>query len=173
MPAEEECVCLSCSSETENEHHPQKEVQMKDTANFGERVLYTEEFLQEWRNLPYQQQQIIQKRVGLLIANPDLRSLNVRRLQGKNLYECYLMSNPPYRLWFARQGNEIILMHMGRRLARNTAIHRTESAKAPDSAQPQESFREDFIIASAEKAMTAFLESEPHYENLYRRLADM
>jgi len=158
----------------------------QDTVNFGERVLYTEEFLQEWRNLPSQKQQIVQKKVGLLIANPDHRSFKVRRLQGKNLYKCYLMGNSPYRLWYVLQGNEIILVHIGihlvideasidmaidaLRVARNAAMHRTESAKASDSAQPQESFREDFIVASAE---TAFVESEPHYENLYRRLADM
>ena len=39
--------------------------------------------------------------------------------------------------------------------------------------QPQKSYQEDFVVASTEKVMTAFLESEPQYENLYRRLADI
>jgi mRNA-degrading endonuclease RelE of RelBE toxin-antitoxin system len=163
---------------------------MKDTqevVNFGERVLYTEEFLQAWRELSHQKQQIVRKKVDLLIANPDHCSLKMRHLQG-NLYE-YLMDTLPYRLWFGLQGNKIILVRIGSRLvanetsiataiddlraARNTAVHRTEPVKVPDIAQPQKSYREDFIVASEEKVMTAFLESEPQFENLYRRLADI
>ena len=37
----------------------------------------------------------------------------------------------------------------------------------------QNSYQEDFVVASTEKIMAAFLESEPQYENLYRRLADI
>ena len=56
---------------------------------------------------------------------------------------------------------------------RGTAIHITESATAPHIAQSQESHREAPIVASTEKVLVAFLESEPQYEHLYRRLADI
>ncbi len=137
--------------------------------HFGERILYTKEFLQVWQSLPPQKQGIVLKKVSLLMENPDHRSLKVRHLQG-NLYECYLMDSPPYRLWFEHQGDKIILVQI---VARNTATHRTESPKAPHTAQPQKPYQEDFVVASTEKVMTAFLESEPQYENLYRRLADI
>jgi hypothetical protein len=51
--------------------------------------------------------------------------------------------------------------------------HLQGNLKAPHTAQPQKSYQEDFVVASTEKVMTAFLESEPQYENLYRRLADI
>ena len=51
--------------------------------------------------------------------------------------------------------------------------HLQGNRKAPHTAQPQKSHQEDFVVASTEKVMIAFLESEPQYENLYRRLADI
>jgi len=54
-------------------------------------------------------------------------------------------------------------------VGRDTAIHITESTREPYATQTQEGF----VVASPEKVWTAFLESEPQYEHIYRRLADI
>lgn len=85
------------------------------TVNFGKRVLYTEEFLQVWRGLPLQKQQIVRKKVRLLIANPGHPSLKVHRLKraDSEVWECYLIRRFPHRLLFQRQGDNILLVQMG------------------------------------------------------------
>ena len=85
------------------------------TVNFGKRVLYTEEFLQVWRGLPLQKQQIVRKKVRLLIANPGHPSLKVHRLKrtDSEVWECYLIRRFPHRLLFQRQGDKILLVQMG------------------------------------------------------------
>lgn len=161
----------------------------EESVHFGKRVLYTEEFLQVWKSLPLQKQRIVRKKVGLLLANPGHPSLKVHRLRraDSEVWECFLIGSFPHRLLFQRQGDKILLVHMGNRVTRTSTTpptnepipgrravaQITESAKAPHTAQPQKSNREDFVVADGEKVLTAFLESEPQYENLYRRLADI
>jgi hypothetical protein len=83
--------------------------------NFGEMVVYTEEFLQMWQRLSPQKQRIVRKKVGLLIANPGHPSLKVHRLKraDSEVWECYLINSFPQRLLFQRQGNKILLVQMG------------------------------------------------------------
>ena len=104
---------------------PQKEVLMntaqelksgtQEAVTFGEKVVYTEEFLQAWQDLPSQKQQIIRNKVGLLIANPRQHSHKVHRLKraDSDVWECYLIRRFPHRLLFQRQGDKILLVQMG------------------------------------------------------------
>jgi nucleoside phosphorylase/mRNA-degrading endonuclease RelE of RelBE toxin-antitoxin system len=100
-------------SETKEAQRPRGNSQ--EVVNFGERVLYTEEFLQVWRNLPPQKQQIVRQKVGLLITNPRHHSLKAHRLKRADgeLWECYLIRRFPHRLLFRYQGDKILLVQMG------------------------------------------------------------
>jgi mRNA-degrading endonuclease YafQ of YafQ-DinJ toxin-antitoxin module len=83
--------------------------------NFGDRVVYTEEFLQVWQHLSRQKQRIVRKKIALLVADPRHPSLKVHRLKRANseVWECYLIDSFPQRLLFQRQGDKILLVRMG------------------------------------------------------------
>ncbi len=87
----------------------------QESINFGERVVYTEEFLRVWQNLPAQKQQIVRKKVELLIVNPRHHSLKAHRLKraDSDVWECYLSNRFPHRLLFRYQGDKILLVQMG------------------------------------------------------------
>jgi mRNA-degrading endonuclease RelE of RelBE toxin-antitoxin system len=124
--------------------HPQKEELMKDAQDpgigtqeeavtFGEKVQYTEEFLQVWRSLPHQKQRIVRKKLELLVANPRHRSLKVHRLQraDSEVWECYLIDSYPHRLLFQYQDDKILLVQMGsHRVINRCHVTRFEGKKA-------------------------------------------
>jgi mRNA-degrading endonuclease RelE of RelBE toxin-antitoxin system len=98
-----------------NDPQDSKDNTQETVVNFGERVLYTEEFLQVWQSLPPQKQRIVRSKVELLIANPGHRSLKVHRLKraDSEVWECYLINRFPHRLLFQRHDDKILLVQMG------------------------------------------------------------
>jgi len=76
------------------------------------KLLFTKNFIREYRKLPQQIQKATDKQLGLLLSNPQHPSLNIKKMQDpRDIWEGRVTES--YRVTFQIEGNTYILRKVG------------------------------------------------------------
>ena len=76
------------------------------------KLLFTKNFVREYRKLPQQIQKATDKQLGLLLSNPQHTSLNIKKMQDpRNIWEGHVTES--YRFTFQIEEGTYILRKVG------------------------------------------------------------
>ena len=76
------------------------------------KLLFTKNFIREYRKLPQQVQKATDKQLGLLLSNPQHPSLNIKKMQDpRDIWEGRVTES--YRFTFQIEGDTYILRKVG------------------------------------------------------------
>jgi len=84
----------------------------QESINFGENVDTSENFLRRWREISPGLQQVVRRKIALLLENRAHPSLKAHRLRkAKDTWECYVSYT--YRLLYRFEGERLALLDLG------------------------------------------------------------
>ena len=76
------------------------------------KLLFTKNFVREYRKLPQQIQKATDKQLGLLLSNPQHTSLNSKKMQDpRNIWEGRMTES--YRFTFQFEGDTYLMRKVG------------------------------------------------------------